>query len=79
MRRWGSWAPGPRWAWFNRRELRAADDPDAERDRLADAYAAEHLGAEAAATEGFVDEIIEPFRDPGPARMGAALLRRRGR
>jgi acetyl-CoA carboxylase carboxyltransferase component len=45
----------------NRRELHAAEDPEAERDRLADLYAEEHLRAEAAATEGFVDEIIEPF------------------
>ena len=44
----------------NRRDLLAADDPDAERDRLADAYAAEHLRAESAAAEGFVDEIVEP-------------------
>lgn len=44
----------------NRRELSAAEDPEAERDRLAELYAEQHLGAEAAATEGFVDEIIEP-------------------
>ena len=44
----------------NRRELRVADDPEAERDRLADTYAREHLRAETAASEGFVDEIIEP-------------------
>jgi acetyl-CoA carboxylase carboxyltransferase component len=44
----------------NRRELRVAGDPDAERDRLADAYAQDHLGADSAAGEGFVDEIIEP-------------------
>jgi acetyl-CoA carboxylase carboxyltransferase component len=44
----------------NRRELRVASDPEAERDRLADAYAHEHLRAETAAAEGFVDEIIEP-------------------
>ena len=44
----------------NRRELRVADDPDAERDRLADAYTRDHLRAESAAAEGFVDEIIEP-------------------
>ncbi len=44
----------------NRRELRAADDPEAERDRLADVYASEHLHAESAAAEGFVDEIVEP-------------------
>src|ERR1700722_896362 len=44
----------------NRRELRAAPDPEAERDRLADVYSREHLRAETAAAEGFVDEIIEP-------------------
>jgi acetyl-CoA carboxylase carboxyltransferase component len=44
----------------NRRELSAADDPEAERDRLALAYAEEHLGAEAAAAGGFVDEIVDP-------------------
>ena len=44
----------------NRRELRAADDVDAERSRLADEYADEHLRAEAAAASGFVDELVEP-------------------
>jgi acetyl-CoA carboxylase carboxyltransferase component len=44
----------------NRRELRVAGDPDAEREHLADAYARDHLGADTAAGEGFVDEIIEP-------------------
>ena len=44
----------------NRRELRVAPDPEAERDRLAAAYALDHLRAETAAAEGFVDEIIEP-------------------
>jgi acetyl-CoA carboxylase carboxyltransferase component len=44
----------------NRRELRVAGDPEAARDRLADAYAQDHLGADTAAGEGFVDEIIEP-------------------
>jgi acetyl-CoA carboxylase carboxyltransferase component len=43
-----------------RRELRAAEDPDAELERLASAYAAEHLVADAAAAAGFVDEIISP-------------------
>jgi acetyl-CoA carboxylase carboxyltransferase component len=65
----------------NRRELRVAPDPDAARDRLADAYAREHLLAESAAAEGFVDEIVEPhqtrdrlawalrsFAEPDPAR-----------
>ncbi len=55
----------------NRRELRAADDPDAERERLADAYANDHLRAETAAAEGFVDEIIEPAQTRD--RLAAAL------
>jgi acetyl-CoA carboxylase carboxyltransferase component len=44
----------------HRRELRLAEDPDAERVRLADAYAREHLVAHAAASSGFIDEIVEP-------------------
>jgi acetyl-CoA carboxylase carboxyltransferase component len=44
----------------NKRELRASEDPERERDRLAAAYAEEHLRAEAAATAGFVDEIVDP-------------------
>jgi acetyl-CoA carboxylase carboxyltransferase component len=43
-----------------RRQLRVAVDPEAERDRLAAAYAAQHLGADAAAASGHVDEIIPP-------------------
>ncbi len=43
-----------------RRQLQAAPDPDAELARLADAYADEHLLAEAAAAEGFVDELVAP-------------------
>jgi acetyl-CoA carboxylase carboxyltransferase component len=44
----------------NRRDLLAASDPEGERDRLATAYADEHLRAEAAAAAGFIDEIVEP-------------------
>jgi acetyl-CoA carboxylase carboxyltransferase component len=44
----------------NRRELRVAENESAERDRLAAAYAAEHLGAQSAAAAGFIDEIVEP-------------------
>jgi acetyl-CoA carboxylase carboxyltransferase component len=44
----------------NRRELRVAGDPTLEHERLADAYAHEHLRAEAAAAAGFVDELVEP-------------------
>jgi len=45
----------------HRRDLEAADDPDAERGRLADRYAEEHLSAEAAAAGGFIDEVVEPI------------------
>jgi acetyl-CoA carboxylase carboxyltransferase component len=55
----------------NRRELQVAGDPEVERDRLADAYAREHLRAETAAAEGFIDEIIEPAQTRD--RLGAAL------
>jgi acetyl-CoA carboxylase carboxyltransferase component len=44
----------------HRRELRDASDSEAARAQLANAYADEHLRASAAASEGFVDEIIEP-------------------
>ncbi len=44
----------------HRRELHDADDYEEARARLASAYADEHLRASAAASEGFVDEIIEP-------------------
>jgi acetyl-CoA carboxylase carboxyltransferase component len=55
----------------NRRELRVAGDVEAERSRLADAYAAEHLRAEAAAAAGFVDELVEPVATR--ARLSWAL------
>jgi acetyl-CoA carboxylase carboxyltransferase component len=45
---------------IQRREIAAADDPEAARDELADAYAEEHLSAQLAASEGFIDEVIEP-------------------
>ncbi len=55
----------------HRRELRLAGDPEAERGRLADAYALEHLRADAAAAAGFVDEIVEPGETR--ARLAGAL------
>jgi acetyl-CoA carboxylase carboxyltransferase component len=55
----------------NRRELRVAGDLDAERERLADAYAEEHLRAEAAAAAGFVDELVSP--EDTRARIAGAL------
>jgi acetyl-CoA carboxylase carboxyltransferase component len=57
-----------------RRELRAAEDPDAELDRLASCYADEHLVASAAAAAGFVDEIIEPAETRGRLVWALATL-----
>jgi acetyl-CoA carboxylase carboxyltransferase component len=54
----------------HRRELRAATDPPAERERLAAVYAEEHLLAAAAAAAGFVDELVEPT-DTRPRIAGA--------
>lgn len=61
----------------HRRELRDADDHEAERARLASVYADEHLRASAAASEGFVDEIIEPVQTR--ERLSWALLTLAGR
>jgi acetyl-CoA carboxylase carboxyltransferase component len=44
----------------HRRALEAAADPAQERQQLADAYAVEHLSAQAAARTGAVDEVIRP-------------------
>src|SRR6185312_207449 len=43
-----------------RRDIAAAEDPEAARAALADDYAAEHLSASIAAREGFIDEVIDP-------------------
>ncbi len=45
---------------IHRRELAAAADPEAERDRLSDHYARTWLRPEVAAARGHVDEVIEP-------------------
>ena len=55
----------------HRRALAEADDPEAERDRLASEYADEHVSAAVAASQGFVDELVEP-RDTR-RRVAAAL------
>jgi acetyl-CoA carboxylase carboxyltransferase component len=44
----------------HKREIAAAEDPEAERDRLADAYAEGHVSAIVAAREGHIDELVEP-------------------
>jgi acetyl-CoA carboxylase carboxyltransferase component len=45
----------------HRRELAAAPDPDAARERLAADYAHNHLRSEVAVRAGYVDEIITPM------------------
>src|SRR3954469_16580240 len=63
----------------HRRDIAAADDPEAERDRLADVYASEHLQANVAASDGHDDEIIEPAAPRArPARGPVAPPRGRG-
>jgi acetyl-CoA carboxylase carboxyltransferase component len=46
---------------IHRRELAAAEDPDAAREQLAAEYADSHLRPEVAAREGHIDELIEPW------------------
>jgi acetyl-CoA carboxylase carboxyltransferase component len=64
---------GPRQAVgvVHRRLLAEADDPEAERDRLAEEYSDKHVSAAVAASQGFVDELIEP-RDTR-RRLASAL------
>jgi acetyl-CoA carboxylase carboxyltransferase component len=45
---------------IHRRELAGAEDPEAERARLAERYADRHLRAQVAAASGHIDELIEP-------------------
>ena len=54
-----------------RREIAAADDPQAALERLADEYAVEHQDAQAAARDGVIDELIAPRETRG--RLIAAL------
>lgn len=56
---------------IDRRRLAAASDPDGLRRRLAAEYRQEHLHAGAAASDGFVDEVIAP--DETRSRLSAAL------
>jgi acetyl-CoA carboxylase carboxyltransferase component len=44
----------------HRRAIAAAEDPEAEQERLAAAYADEHVSAAVAAREGFIDELVSP-------------------
>jgi acetyl-CoA carboxylase carboxyltransferase component len=44
----------------NRRDIAAADDPEASRNEFAERYTTEHLSSGIAAAEGYVDEVIPP-------------------
>jgi methylmalonyl-CoA decarboxylase subunit alpha len=44
----------------HRRAIAEADDPEAEHDRLAADYEADHVSAAVAAREGFIDELVSP-------------------
>jgi acetyl-CoA carboxylase carboxyltransferase component len=54
----------------HRRDIEAADDPEAERDRLAEEYEDGHVSAIIAAREGQIDELVEP-KDTRPRLAGA--------
>ena len=59
-----------------RRLAEAGDEAPALRERLADAYAGEHLTAAAAATSGFVDAVIEPADTRGSLAQALDLSAR---
>jgi len=44
----------------NKRDIAAAEDPQAAREQYAAQYAEDHLSAATAAAEGFIDEVILP-------------------
>lgn len=56
---------------IHRRELAAAPDPGAARERLAAGYASAQLHPDIAAASGFVDEVIAPTETR--ARVASAL------
>jgi len=45
---------------IKRREIAASDDPAATREALAEEYGEQHLGADLAAQQGYIDEVIAP-------------------
>ena len=55
----------------NRRDIAAADDPEAVRNEFAERYTTEHLTSGIAAAEGYVDEVILP--SDTRRRVGEAL------
>ena len=62
---------------LNRREIAAADDPDATRQELEAAYQAQFCTPAVAAARGYVDEVIDPVATR--AHLTAALARLAGK
>ena len=58
---------------IHRRELAAAEDPEAVREELAERYADMHLRPQVAAATGHIDELIAARADAPACRLGAAL------
>ena len=59
---------------IHRRDIAAADDPEAELDRLADEYTDERLKAAIAVAEGHVDELVEPMQTRGRLQWALRVL-----
>ena len=57
----------------NRREIEQADDAGAARARLAADYATRHMGAEAAARGGHIDDVIRPGETRGRLALALAM------
>lgn len=62
----------------HRREIAAADNPSAARDRFAETYATEHLGAHTAASTGHIDAVVAPSDTRRRVAALFALLETRG-
>jgi acetyl-CoA carboxylase carboxyltransferase component len=50
---------------IHRRQLAAAEDPEAERDRLTEHYTETQLRSQVAASGGYIDELIAPGETRG--------------
>jgi acetyl-CoA carboxylase carboxyltransferase component len=61
----------------HRRQLAKTDDGERMTTELADAYAEEHLTADAAAATGFIDQVIEPSDTRASLAWALASLERR--
>jgi acetyl-CoA carboxylase carboxyltransferase component len=61
----------------HRRQLAETDDGERMTTELADAYAEEHLTADAAAATGFIDQVIEPSDTRASLAWALASLERR--